>query len=554
MSNIAILTWERWINPESCTPKREITLANLKEKQWHGNTIELKQLKSLFGQQFLNFLLTISVVQYPHNFLFSDFDGCISVFEVDGSPLSLWNSTTDRFKIERSSKAGNVGCSQLCSANPCGANHDCTPDGEGVSCSAVKSPQEEESLSIGVIVVIAFFGVLLIVIGIIFVIFRIRRQKNQQGGSDHNRNTKYQGNGHLNKSYTNNSPHSAQDSGYGEADYNTRNNAPYNNGVPDLINQPRRSPLPYHIDGGTVIIENGDMQLNSLNDDMPEHYDIDNASSIAPSDIDIVTHYRDFRKGFKNDLNYHHQRPHKHSTSSRTSRESPSSSQNWHNQSNSPPPYGALKQQTASHMRHSHANKLEVPSVNINPARNSPSYLGVRNSPINQLSRQSPQVRASPLTHSNVHVQHSRTDSEHSLASHHSRSSTSSSVPRTALPNGHVHGRHHKDYFRPNSRQKGLTKEDVDKLNARPQMPSPVSMVEAVSSSSEGQRQRNKHLHPDQMMLVPPDSSSDDSANDSFTCSEFEYENDRGSRGDFDPSAMIFRNFPKLIMRMTIHD
>ena len=34
-----ILTWERWINPESCTPKREITLANLKEKQCRGNTL-----------------------------------------------------------------------------------------------------------------------------------------------------------------------------------------------------------------------------------------------------------------------------------------------------------------------------------------------------------------------------------------------------------------------------------------------------------------------------------------------------------------------------------
>ena len=39
MSNISILTWERWINPESCTPKKEITLANLKEKQWRGNTL-----------------------------------------------------------------------------------------------------------------------------------------------------------------------------------------------------------------------------------------------------------------------------------------------------------------------------------------------------------------------------------------------------------------------------------------------------------------------------------------------------------------------------------
>ena len=37
MSSIAIFTWERWINHESCTSEREITLDDLKEKQWHGN-------------------------------------------------------------------------------------------------------------------------------------------------------------------------------------------------------------------------------------------------------------------------------------------------------------------------------------------------------------------------------------------------------------------------------------------------------------------------------------------------------------------------------------
>ncbi|KAK3099557.1 hypothetical protein FSP39_006219 [Pinctada imbricata] len=472
-----------------------------------------------------------------------DFDGCISTLELDGSPLSLWNSTTDRFEIIRASKLPNRGCTQMCAS--CG-NQACTPNGEFVTCSPAKQENTEESLSIGVIVVIAFFGVLLIVIGVIFVIFRMRRQRNL-AKSDHNKNTKIQGNGHLNKSYTNSSPQSGQDSGYGDQDFMTQSNTVYNNGVPDLINQPRRSPMPYNIDGSTVIIENGDMPLGHLNDDMPEHYDIDAASSIAPSDIDVVMHYKDYRKGIKNDLNYH-QRPPKHSSSSRTSRESPIGSQNW-NGGSDPPPYGALKQQTAPHMRHSPANRLEVPNH-----RNSPNnYLGVRNSPINQLSRQSPQVRASPLTHSNlrgtpaVEVQHSRTDSEHSLASHHSRSSTSSSVPRTALPNGHMkHPRHHhhhhqREYFKPNSQQKGLTLEEIEKLNARPQRPSPVSMLEAVSSSSEGNhRHRNNHLNPDQMMLVPSDSSSDDSANDSFTCSEFEYENDKGGRGDFNPSAMIF--------------
>lgn len=30
----------------------------------------------------------------------------------------------------------------------------------------------------------------------------------------------------------------------------------------------------------------------SMDSEMPEHYDLENASSIAPSDIDIVYHYK----------------------------------------------------------------------------------------------------------------------------------------------------------------------------------------------------------------------------------------------------------------------
>lgn len=35
---------------------------------------------------------------------------------------------------------------------------------------------------------------------------------------------------------------------------------------------------------------------NDLNSEIPEHYDLENASSIAPSDIDIVYHYKGFRE------------------------------------------------------------------------------------------------------------------------------------------------------------------------------------------------------------------------------------------------------------------
>ena len=45
MSNTAVLKWERLINSESCTPKREITLADLKEKQCRWNTLYLLQFR-----------------------------------------------------------------------------------------------------------------------------------------------------------------------------------------------------------------------------------------------------------------------------------------------------------------------------------------------------------------------------------------------------------------------------------------------------------------------------------------------------------------------------
>ena len=47
MSNIAVFTWERWINPKSWTPKREITLADMKEKQYRGNTLPVYPAVSL---------------------------------------------------------------------------------------------------------------------------------------------------------------------------------------------------------------------------------------------------------------------------------------------------------------------------------------------------------------------------------------------------------------------------------------------------------------------------------------------------------------------------
>lgn len=435
------------------------------------------------------------------------------------------NGSIDRFDITPTESVES-GCSALCAGNPCGGGA-CSVNLETRVCAQVS--EQPESLSIGIIVVIVFFGVLLIVIAIVFVLFRMRRQrkdpKNQAGPKE---------NGHVNKSYNNSSP-SHQDSGYGENDYNRQNTTYSPNGLhrPDLINSDPTQRKPYEIDDGTVIIDNGDVNMNQLND-MPEHYDLDNASSIAPSDIDVHMHYRGYRSGYNDRSRERSHKRHKESPATGyKSRESPGP--------------GALKLQTSGRLRSSPANNLEVPHNPSHSARSSPANVGMRNSPINQLSRQSPQVRASPLIHSNVrgtpvsNIHHSRTESEHSLASHHSKSSTSSSVPRTVLPNGHVKSSRHK-YYDPNSRQvKGLTVEEIEKLNARPRRPSPVSLLDAVSSSEEGRHMANIRMSTinSDVELVAPESSSEDSANDSFTCSEFEYENEK-NKNEFDPNAMIF--------------
>lgn len=454
---------------------------------------------------------------------------------MDEKPVPM-NGTTDRFIIETSSGVEN-GCGGLCSS----CTGSCTVNGEVAIC---KQAQEDELLGTGVIVVIGFFAFLLIVIVVVFLIYRFYWQRRGKSGKQ---------NGHVNKSFG--SGHSPEDSGYGDNDFIHHHvqtglrASPYavSNGHvpnrPDLINaNGRTSALPLEMDDGTVIIDNGDIQING-NEDAPELYDLENASSIAPSDIDVSYYYGASRHGKGQSYRDNYK---KHLLSSKNNGHGPPSQQ-WNSSRDSP---GALRMQTTAMLnRNSPANVQNQQHLN-RPNRNSPSQYGSRLSPMDQIHRQSPHSRASPLVQSSARgtplseVHHGRADSDHSIVSHHSHhsiSSTSSASRLPPLPNGNINrGR------KPHTSQKpvkGLTIEEVDKLNARPTRPSPVSMLEAVSSSSEGRRQQQQfkirdHLD-DGAMLEPLDSSSDESANDSFTCSEFEYENDKG-RNDFDRNAMIY--------------
>ncbi|KAK6172202.1 hypothetical protein SNE40_015917 [Patella caerulea] len=465
------------------------------------------------------------------------FDGCISEFRVDKQKLPF-DGKTDKYAITINGSV-ETGCKALCLNNPCGAGNVCDIRGEAFVCRQLAGGPG--GLDTGIIVVIVFFVILIIAILIVFILFRRRRSMFPCKGNDAKTNKT---NGALGRDTTDSTLR-------GMPIYATRNEELLQNQLTEELNYHKNSALssrpdligsnyvgrpgsrPLMIDDGTVIIENGELeQIQLADDEMPEHYDLENASSIAPSDIDVVQHYKQYRSGEGPRYRQHpHMRPHNSHrpresplTVSGLSRESP----NVHNFQNS------------AHLRQSpvsvSGSALSMPSRpnphKLNNGANRPSSAQAvyihgphhRNSPITQLN-----IRQNPPGQHN--------SSRSSLGSHHSHS-TNSSVPRNNLSKPLRNGKP--------KHVKGLTVEEINRLNARPGPPSPASLQEAMSSSSEGKRKLKmkpvENIHLDgSILLEPPDSSSSDSgANDSFTCSEFEYENDHRTRNDFDPETMIF--------------
>ena len=515
------------------------------------------------------------------------FEGCVSEFRINGDKLPL-NGSSDRYDIV-STGGVSAGCAAVCNNNPCGGGHSCLPDGETYNCSAV-AVVAEGGLEPGIIVVIVFFIILLIAIVIVFVLFRVRRgwfhkclpvkgqnetaRKNASGGklvgsenSLHSHtSSRYAENAQLEEMIIRN--HIAEELAGQKTSSLTA-------ARPDLIGSNMSGvPQPTHFADGTMIIENidqsdlGNVVLGMASEDVPEHYDLENASSIAPSDSDVIQHYQRFRHG--NDLKAHlhhngghHHHHHQHPGGRGGDRFNPSM---------------GLQMKEGAHLRQSPVSVTG--SALSMPARNSPLVVpGQSGRPSSALAalhhagaRDSPRVRGSPLTQLNTsHSQGS--NSAHSLGSHHSHSSSSSNPHQ---PNGHGPPRGPKagNKGQGGRYQRGLTVDEVNRLNARADLKNTASMLEAVSSSSEDPRSRplpphhhqprphalhnphnlSNHVHrlrPEEniesnILLEPPDSSSSDSgANDSFTCSEFEYENDRGGRMEA-PGSMIFSKLPEV--------
>ncbi|CAH1187899.1 unnamed protein product [Phyllotreta striolata] len=407
-----------------------------------------------------------------------------------------------------------------------------------------------DPLSIGITLVIVFFVVLLVAILVSFVAFRLRKQYKEKGSASNSPGgiqTKQNGNGAM----------------LGSSGINSNND-----NVLSRVMHGTDSALSYHTDGDVIRgigghslvgpellskkykerdILQGDLPRpqrpdiierevinkgppirdehhpplppnsnhshehvpNDLNSEIPEHYDLENASSIAPSDIDIVYHYKGYREAggvrkYKATplpvAGYHHKHP---------------GSQNQRH-SGFPP---------------------RVPPVTSPNARPHQSTPLARLSPSSEMSAQQPRIltlhdiSGKPLQSALLATTSSsggvgkdalHSNSEGSLNSPvmSQLSGQSSSSRKAAAP----------PPVASSSPGMGLTAEEIERLNSRPRTSSLVSTLDAVSSSSEAPRGvGNVHMNHLRHSPVPEthhsSTTTDESGNDSFTCSEIEYDN-----------------------------
>uniref|UniRef100_A0A3Q3MB37 Protocadherin Fat 4 n=1 Tax=Mastacembelus armatus TaxID=205130 RepID=A0A3Q3MB37_9TELE len=247
-----------------------------------------------------------------------------------------------------------------------------------------------------------------------------------------------------------------------------------------------------------------------------EHYDIDNASSIAPSDADIIQHYKQFRS---------------HTPKFSIQRHSPLGFARQ-----SPLPLGATSytyqpQYTqalrSTPLSHSHsACPTPNPLSRHSPAPFTKPSSFYRNTPTRELNLA--RREGSPL---DLHNEMCQPPPMFNYATRLGRRSKS---PQTMASHGHT--------SRPGSRLKqpieqipletgppvGLSIEEVERLNTpRPRNPSICSADHGRSSSEEDCRRPLSRVRNPADGIPAPESSSESDSHDSFTCSEMEYDRDK---------------------------
>ncbi|KAM7143149.1 protocadherin Fat 4 [Molossus nigricans] len=241
-----------------------------------------------------------------------------------------------------------------------------------------------------------------------------------------------------------------------------------------------------------------------------EHYDIDNASSIAPSDADIIQHYKQFRSHTPkfsiqrhSPLGFARQSPMPLGASSLTYQ----------------PSYGpGVRTGSLSHSACPTPNPLSRHS----PAPFAKSSTFYRNSPARELHLAAREPGADvhgdacqPGLFNYATRLGRRSKSPQALGAHGSRPGSRLKQPIGQIP-------------LESSPPVGLSIEEVERLNTpRPRNPSICSADHGRSSSEEDCRRPLSRTRNPADGIPAPESSSDSDSHESFTCSEMEYDREK---------------------------
>ncbi|XP_072938698.1 cadherin-related tumor suppressor [Epargyreus clarus] len=429
--------------------------------------------------------------------------------------------------------------------------------------------QNPDPLSIGITLVISFFIILIVAILVSFIVFRLRKQKKEKGniptGKSNLSHTKQNGGPAMlnapnliagtNDSLMNRNLHNNETSlnSYMSDNADIMRNVGHIVG-PELLSKKYKDREIMNIDPPRPqrpdIIEREVVGKSpalredhhpppppstntshhthdhpsgmDLNSEIPEHYDLENASSIAPSDIDIVYHYKGFREAagvrkYKATpppiAGYHH----KHQTPQH--RHSP------HHPSGYPPRVIPQASQPPPQPRQHQTTPLArlSPSSELSQQPRILTLHDISGKPLQSA------LLATTSSSGGVGKDALHSNSERSLNSPvmSQLSGQSSSAGRktpSAAPQV-------PQVVSVGSGAVGLTAEEIERMNARQRTSSLVSTLDAVSSSSEAPRGGGVSHHMSHRHHSPPvdnrssTGSDDESGNDSFTCSEIEYDN-----------------------------
>lgn len=472
---------------------------------------------------------------YAHSAGARSFEGCLANFTINNE-IQPFNGSGSIFKEVLYHSKVSTGC-----RGPI-----------GISAAATADP-----LSIGITLVIVFFVILLIAILVSFIVFRLRRQnKEKSAPSVVNKNTNAimtgnplvgTGNDNLMSRHENTYISDTSDlrgvghmgpelisKKYKEREINA--STEHRPQRPDIIERevtkspPIRDehpPLPPPAQTSLHTHE------HNPEPDMPEHYDLENASSIAPSDIDIVYHYKGYRDGMR-----------KYKAT--------------------PPPinnYANHHKHTGQQHRHTGPfppRALPPPNVNQPPGPTQKLLQSTplaRLSPSSELSAQQPRIltlhdiSGKPLQSALLATTSSsggvgkdalNSNSERSLNSPIMSQLSGSTASRKAPQSNNENSVNNVS-----SGPIGLTAEEIERLNSRPRTSSLVSTLDAVSSSSEARgppahgplHLHRRHTPPVERLERRNSSTTDESGNDSFTCSEYDNTSLVGDKRSDNPFA-----------------